>query len=271
MVHATRFDEEILCDELKFHIVNLHAYHGTFIRYHSHESARRIVLSDDNWEITIDGVENLNELLEELEQEGGFAITHVGVLRKKEKKSFKVSEVMEQIKQLGFFLTFVEGRWCVPVFLVGTWNGEIVFRDLSAKDRIAQWGGNWRWSPLIAKYLDDAYKGFVSKWNDPNWREPIAIILEFYARANTYPTVELSVLDSFSAMDRLASAYSLEKVTPADKRMRQALARGGLETQLPRKELHKFYEDFYKKYCPIKTAGWCYHTYRFPSWCSAWQ
>jgi len=192
--------------------------------------------------------------LEELDREGGYAITHVGVLRQKEKRLFKVTEAIEQIGQLGFFLTLVEGKWSFPMLLVGTRNGEIVFRDLSAKARINQWGGNWRWSPSDAKYLDVAYKGFVSLRNDRNWRELIAIILEFYARANTYSTVELSVLDSFTALDRLASGYSLEDVNPASKRIRQALAKGGLETQSPPKELYTFYDDFYKKNCPAKTA-----------------
>lgn len=61
---ATRFDEAILCDELKFHIVNLHDYFGKWITYPSQSSAaRRIALSDDTWEITIDGVENQRSYL----------------------------------------------------------------------------------------------------------------------------------------------------------------------------------------------------------------
>jgi hypothetical protein len=255
LASATRFDEAILCDELKFHIVNLHDYFGKWIPYTSQSSAaRRIALSDDNWEITIDGVENLKELLDELGREGGYAITHVGVLRKRNKQPFKVAEALEQMKQLGFFLSFVEGRWCHPKFLIGMRNEEIVFRDLPARGRITQWDNNWRWSPSEANDLDQAYKCFVSKWNDPNLKEPIAMILEFYVRANIYHVVELSVLDSFTAMDRIASAYSLENVRVASDRIRQALTKAGLDTQNPQRELCKFYDDFYRIHCPRKTA-----------------
>ncbi|MGD0953286.1 MAG: hypothetical protein ABR985_12990 [Methanotrichaceae archaeon] len=257
LIRKTRLngDDEAQCDELKFHIVNLDNFIGTSVMYPSKNLwPRRIVLSDDKWEITIDGVENLEELIKGLDQEGGFAITHVGVLKQRCKKPFKVTDAIEQMGTLGNFLSFVEGRWCFPILLVGTRKGEIVFRDLSARRRIDQWKGNWRWSPMLAKYLDDAYKGFASKWNDPKWRKTVATILEFYTRANTYPTVELSVLDSFTALDRLASAYSLEEVTPASKRIRQALAKGGLNNQSPEKELYTFYEDFYKKYFPSKSA-----------------
>jgi len=255
LTFATRFDEVIFCDELKFHIANLHEYFGERITYPSQSSAaRRIALSDDNWAITIDGVENLKELLNELGREGGYGITHVGVLRKRNNQPFKVAEALEQIKQLGFFLSFVEGRWCHPKFLIGMRNGEIVFRDLSARGRITQWDHNWRWSPSKANDLDIAYKGFVSKWNDPNLKETIAMILEFYIRSNIYHVVELSVFDSFTAMDRIASMYSLENVRVASERIRQALERAGLDTQRPERKLCTFYEDFYTRHCPRKTA-----------------
>ena len=62
------------------------------------------------------------ELTEELHQDGGFAITHVGVLKQSGGKTFKISEGLDQIKALGFFLSFAEGRWCRPVLLIGTRN-----------------------------------------------------------------------------------------------------------------------------------------------------
>lgn len=251
----TRFDGDALCDELKFHIANLHDYYGTWIEYPSGASApRRIALSDDNWEIIIDGVENLKELLNELSQKGGFAITHVGVLRQKEKKSFKASEALEQMKQLGFFITFVEGKLCFPILLIGTLKGEIVFRDFFTEGRINQWGGYSKWSTSEANDLDHAYKGFVSKWNDlnPYWRETIALILEFYARANTYPTVDLSVLDSFMALDYLALALGI-KGNGRD-RISQILAKGGLDTQSPPNDLYILYNTFYKKNSSLKSC-----------------
>jgi hypothetical protein len=249
----TRFDKDALCDELMFHIVNLHDYHGTWIKYLSGaRAARRIALSDDNWEIIIDGVENLKELLEELNQQGGFAITHAGVLRRRDKKPFKASEAIEQMKQLGFFLTFVEGKLCFPILLVGTLNGVIIFRDFFTEGRIYPWGGYSKWSTSDAHDLDQAYKDFVCRWNDPDpyWRETIALVLEFYARANTYPTVDFSVLDSFTALDYLALARGIKGW--GHERIRLILANGELDTQHPPNDLYIFYDTFYKKYGHLK-------------------
>ncbi|MGB4698379.1 MAG: hypothetical protein WBH08_11120, partial [Methanothrix sp.] len=259
LVSETRFDREILCDEIKFHIANLHNYFGNIIKYPPRDSwqssaRRRIALSDDNWEFTIDGVENLEDLLKELSREGGYAITHAGVLRKRDNQPFKAEEALEQIKLLGFFLSFVEGRYCHPIFLIGLRKSEIVFRDLSARHRISQWDNNWRWSPSNACDLDLAYKGFVLKWNDPQWKETITLILEFYIRANTYHVVELSILDSFMALDRLASGYSLENVRMASDRIRQALSMAGLDTKSPHTDLCQFFNDFYRRNGTGKTA-----------------
>jgi hypothetical protein len=111
LIQKTRFNDDVgdvLCDELKFHIVNLHAYYGTPITYPSNPNSlwrRRIVLNDNDWEIIIDGVENCDKLLDELKRGGGFGITHVGVLRNKEKRPFKVAEALKQIDQLGLDCT----------------------------------------------------------------------------------------------------------------------------------------------------------------------
>lgn len=249
---------DVLCDELKFHIANMSGYIGAIITYGPDRTsgyARRISLSDDEWETTIDGVKNIKELIEGLRQEGGFAITHAGVLRRKGKMPFKITEGLKQMKTLGFFLSFVVGRWCCPVLLVGMWNGEIVFRDLSGNTRIDPWKGNWSWSPKVAKYLDDAYKGFISKWKDPKLRGPIAKIIELYVRANTYPTVDLSVLDSFTALDCLASAYDpqIDKLWGSD-RILSVISKGGLTGRGPPIALYTLYDTFYKTYCPAGSS-----------------
>ncbi len=248
---------DVLCDEVRFHIANMHQYIGSLVIYSSKRSSSRISLSYDNWEITIDGVENLKELIDALDIEGGFAITHVGTLKHKDRVLFKVTDAVEQMRTLGFFLSFVEGRWCCPFLLVGMLNSEIVFRDLSGCVRIDRWMGNWRWSVKNdAKYLDDAYKGFMSKWKDPKWVGAIALIIEFYVRANTYSTVELSVLDSFMALDRLASAYDPEIDNKnGSVRIYRVISEGGLIKKSLPTALCAFFDAFYKKNClPGKNA-----------------
>jgi hypothetical protein len=246
---------EVLCDKIKFHIANLKNYIGSNIIYPSKQSIcyRRIALKDGDWEITIDGVENIKELTEELHQDGGFAITHVGILKQSGGKTFKISEGLDQIKALGFFLSFAEGRWCRPVLLIGTRNEEIVFRGLPPEAaRIDPWKGNWSWSEeLQEEDLEDAFWHFVSKWKEPKWMETIAIVIDFYIRAIIYPVVEFSVLDSFTALDRLASTYdpTIDRKTGTEK-IACVLSQGDLISRDLPSDLHTFFDAFFKKYCP---------------------
>lgn len=244
---------DVLCDEIKFHVVNMSEHIGSVITYHSDRSlfARRIALSDEDWETTIDGTENIDELTEGLRQDGGFAITHAGILRHRGGLPFKIKEGIQQLEVLGLFLSFTEGRSCRPVLLVGTRNREIVFRDFLVNTRIDPWKGNWSWNPMEARYLDDAYKGFILRWKDPKWRRPIPIIIELYIRANTYPTIELSIVDSFTALDFLASACfpGISEQSSVVK-LSRILSKGGLNNQTLPMDLYSYYNSFYRKYCP---------------------
>jgi len=255
----TRWDD-VLCDEIKFHIANLKNYNGICIVYPSKQTGyfRRIALKDGNWEIIIDGVENIENLEQELGQNGGFAITHVGILRQKEGKEFKISEGLDQIKALGFFLSFTEGRWCKPVLLIGTKNGQIVFRRLPPEGaRVDPWKGNWSWSEeLQEKDIEDAFWHFASKWKDPKWTETMAIVIDFYIRSIVYPVVEFSVLDSFTALDRLACTYDPKMDNKSGAaRIASVLSHGDLISQDLPKDLYVVYDAFFKKYCtPDKKA-----------------
>jgi hypothetical protein len=247
-------NDDTLCDEIKIHIANLKGYIGRRIVYPTKQGCcRRLVLKDGNWEIIIDGVENIEKLTKELQQDGGFAITHVGILKQKGGKYFKFSEGLRQINALGFFLSFAEGRWCCPVLLVGTNNGEVVsYRLPPESSRVDPWMGNWSWSEKIqAENLEDAFWHFALKWKDPKWTETIAKVINFYIRAITYSVPEFSVLDSFTALDRLASTYddTIDNKSGIYK-ISFILSHGDLISRDPPKELHTIYDSFFKKYCP---------------------
>jgi hypothetical protein len=252
--------DDVICDEIKFHIANLKNYIGIGIVYPSKQFRyyRRIALKEGDWEISIDGVENIDELIEELRQDGGFAITHVGVLKKKGGMEFKFSEGLDQIRALGFFLSFAEGRWCYPVLLVGTNKGEVVSRGLPPEGaRIDPWKGNWSWSEEVQEEnLEDAFWHFALKWKDPKWVETMAIVIDFYIRAITYPVVEFSVLDSFTALDRLASTYNPTiDGKSGTERIASVLSHGDLIGRDLPTDLYTFFNAFFRKHCtPGKIA-----------------
>jgi hypothetical protein len=252
-------NDDTFCDEIKFHIANLKGYIGRCIIYPTNEkSNRRLVLKDGNWEINIDGVENIEKLIKELNQDGGFAITHVGILKQKGGNEFKFSEGLSKMDELSFFLSFAEGRWCCPILLFGMKHGEVTSYKLPPENsRINPWMGNWSWSEETqAENLEDAYWHFALKWKDPKWTETIAKVINFYIRAITYPVPEFSVLDSFTALDRLASSYDSEiEKKHGSERISSLLSHGDLISRDLPKDLYSVYHSFFNRYCTSKKAN----------------
>lgn len=127
---------------------------------------------------------------------------------------------------------------------------------------------------MAGKNLEEAFTGFVSKWKDQKWRETIAVIINFYTLAITYPVPAFSVQNSFTALDRLASAYDPNiDSKPGPTRISSVLSHGNLITQSLPTSLHTFYDTFYKTYCSGtgKNADGRYYPYRFSQWRCTWE
>jgi len=106
--------------ELVFHIPNFPNYHGNVIK-NGAEGARsgRIVLDADVWSVIIDNLDSTDTLTNSLKEEGGYAITHVGVLKRHDAAPFKLADAEALMECLGFFLSFISGRWSPPILWVG--------------------------------------------------------------------------------------------------------------------------------------------------------
>ncbi len=246
LVANSRQDSRMICDQIKFHITNIDPYIGEIAKYPSGSSHRhRVILEDNNWEIIIDAVEEADELIKGLRKNGGFAITHVGILQQKGKKVFSINEAKAQLGALGYFLSFAEGRWCNPILLEGSFNGNLTYMDISGKVHLDPWKGNWRWCPRSADCLKEAYQGFMMNWQNVGWRRMIKKIMNLYIRANIYPTVELSVVDSFTALDYLANLHRIRNSSGSE-RISEVLKKEKLDKQSPPRELFAFYDEYYK-------------------------
>ncbi len=252
VVNNSRQDSRIICDKIKFHITNINPYIGENAKYPSSSLHRhRVFLKDNNWEIIIDAIEKADELINDLRKYGGFAITHVGIIQQTGKKPFSINEAKMQLGAFGYFLSFAEGRWNNPILLEGSLDGDITYRDISGGTQIDPRKGNWRWCPRSANCLKEAYQVFMKKWSDTSWRRVIKKIIALYIRANVYPTVEFSVVDSFTALDNLASLHKIRS-TSGSERISVVLKREKLDKQSPPKRLFDFYDDYYKTNCNAK-------------------
>ena len=78
-----------------------------------------ISLEADGWKIVLKSVQKLKTKIEELESQGGYGITHVGLVTQKSGKSFSLKKTNMLLQVLFYFLSFCRGFFTGPILLVG--------------------------------------------------------------------------------------------------------------------------------------------------------
>jgi hypothetical protein len=171
-----------------FHLVNFHRYSGAGISFVSKLWSRqwvgRMELEASNWRVTIDSLKEINDIERELDAVGGFGITHVGKLERADGTGFTAHEALEQLEALYSFLSFCRGLWSPPVLTVGfDIHGEGVWSNWSASNA-KPWQFVDSWFPTMSPHqVSNAFSGFLRKWNDPIWNEPIRLAIHWYVEA----------------------------------------------------------------------------------------
>jgi hypothetical protein len=192
-----------------FHVVNFCSYMGevTYKRTQFEESTNkgRINLSEKDWDIVIDEIssEKNTDVFKSLKESGGYAITHVGRIKKKDNSSFNAEEVMELIEALSYFLSFAKGAK-VPIVLFVGYNA-------NDEKMYEQWNesfgqpSKYRMSWMPKRDLGDFSKIFSSfiKWWKMN-NNVARIAINSYLEANQNSFDEIGLILSQSILELLA-------------------------------------------------------------------
>ncbi len=201
-----------------FHIVNFCHYFGevtcqqTELRRSTNKG--RISLVEEDWEITIDEVsleeKKSSELFDDLTESGGYAITHVGRIKKTDNKTFDSKESVELIGILSHFLSFARGQKVPIVLFVGY--------DISGEKVYEQWDGAfsqpWKsrdsWLPKQdLRKLPTIFPKFVSWWKD--WGQSAQIVLNMYIEANHNDFGDIAIILCCNILELISRVILVEK------------------------------------------------------------
>ncbi len=232
-------------ERVVFALANFPHYVGESVRHPSGAFASsRVLLEDDDWRITIDGVASLSEQIKLLRESGGFVITHVGEVIRRDSQPIDSSDIEPLLNALLRLFSFARGGWNAPLLATGM--------DGSG-DRIWQQWGPWlvdAWSPVTNWFpchqggaLSKVFGPFMERWNDSLWREALETVLYWYIQANnlrspetsiTLGQVGLELLGWVSLVqDRaLVSPKEFDKL-PAQDKLRLLLSDAGVPLAIP--------------------------------------
>jgi hypothetical protein len=188
-----------------FHVVNFPNFSGENISDGSQIRRGRISLATEGWEIILDNLRETADLCKELSETGGFGITHVGSLRRRDGAAFSIDDVKKILGGLYYFLSFARGRWVAPVLFSGE-NNE--------GERWQHWGlplldeglAEWSWPPRLREgvALASAWPGFLRLWIDDDWQQALAAALSWYIEAARGVLIETHLVTGQAALELLA-------------------------------------------------------------------
>lgn len=208
---------------VKFHVVN-------FCDFHSdphNDSGNRIVESKsgkrwhsqvlgcatlvaDGWRITISALPSTGDLVKALEEAGGYAITHVGVIEHVDGEAFNGGDAADLLDALHFFLSFARGFWTPPVLPIGlSQDGERVWEQwiIGRADSRMYWP-SW-FDERNGQLLAEVFPGFCRLWRSDIWHWAVREALQWYLWSNTNPG-DAGIILTQAALELLAWTFAVK-------------------------------------------------------------
>lgn len=229
-----------------FHVPNFLRFRGSVIR--SPNGAvwvGRAVVEVDGWRITLDELQNASKTIKDLKGVGGFSLTHTGILERADQTEFTAEEAETILHPLYWFLSFCRGLWTGPLLPKGfDSDGTIVWEKWSSL-KIERWRNVASWlNDDDATGLTETFSGFLHRYRDDVWSEPIEHAIHWYVESNMCAgAIEGSIILIQAAFEllswtvlvedrKIVSFDGFEKL-PASDKMRLLFSSCGIPIEIP--------------------------------------
>lgn len=156
-------------------------------------------LQDDGWDVSLDGRSDDTEA--DVGRTGGYAVTHVGRLRRRDGGPFRQAEALDALRLLALVCTLSAARWVAAVLPVGV--------DPDGLERWAVWGtprvDAWQTQltftdPLVHDHLPDLFRACSARWHGgERSRWTLRRAVQYFVGANEARPREWSVVAAVSA------------------------------------------------------------------------
>lgn len=162
--------------------------------------SKYVHLEADNWVVELESL--ADDVFKKLRSEGGYGLTHVGCLRKKDNTPISGKEVKEMLYALEHFFSFAKGAWCNPVCAVGFNSSDRVWESWSSP-KVSGFSqlGSW-FDGQHSEQLENLFPGFMSKWNDADWKDTLHKVIYWYLIANN-SNIDAGIVLTQTALERL--------------------------------------------------------------------
>ncbi len=177
--------KETNVDFVRFEIANLRSFNGSIVRNHDTAKRNRLEFKNQEYKITIDQYLDYLPLKGNLSGNGGYQLLYTGKLESNNSKKLTYKRTTEILDSFSYFLIFLNGRRCFPLFRTGWIENEIIWGDFTPyfNDEykyVFSWSAEQKHSNIEKIWVD-----FDKIWQDKNDRESLKTILHWYTESNS--------------------------------------------------------------------------------------
>ena len=212
----------------------------------AHSWRGRIDLDGGGWQITLDSVAGVVDILRELRTMKGHAITHVVEARRADGGHFDGAALIEAMEVLGTTLSLARAGWSYPCLLAGYGrSGTLVWEEWGDR-RLDPWADRLSWlnrrRPAAGAELASAHGGVWSRWLNPQSREVLRVATALLVEASSGVSVHTRVVIAQTALELLAWQRLVNEGTwtgpqfeasPAHEQVRSLLGACAVDMSIP--------------------------------------
>jgi hypothetical protein len=213
-----RGDQSTRITSVVFHLFNYKGLFGTRrsverVGNASH-AIHHVDLKAAGWNIELKSMTTTLDTLKTLREMGGYALTHIGCLKKEDSSGFDGKTAEEMLTALRFFFSFSKGIWCNPCLAVGFDDKENKVWEAWSSPQ-GHWASPISWfDPHHCDQLVNLFPGFMTKWKDENWRKVLREVIYWYLSSNCSTLgrgigIDAGIILTQAAIERLSFEYAV--------------------------------------------------------------
>jgi hypothetical protein len=218
---------------VEFHLVNFRDYIGQSVCRRKdgllNIRTARTSFEMGNWTVVIEILPTFKERWKEAVDTHGYAVTHIGVMRRTDNELFAPKDATKALECLYWFLSFVNGARCSYIFPTGFRHGGILWREMTAVLAApAEHNQSWL-AELAPGACLAAAGGFHHCWQDATGRDWLLHAVSLYLASNrnvsgtdvclatSQITLELLSWIALVEQNQIVSKDGFENLSAADK------------------------------------------------------
>ena len=167
-----------------------------------------IHLSWQEWVIEIRSLINSDDVFKTLKSQGGFGLTHLGLIQKNDHSNFTFDKVEKLLIGLRFFLSFSKGCWSNPSLGVFLNDSDEKIAEYFTPPNVP-WSSHLSWfDQHHTEQLEELFPLFMNKWSDSSWFDALRESIYWYIRSNNSNNgIDAGIILTQSSIERLSFEY----------------------------------------------------------------